>query len=64
MKIYLEMESNNALQIGTASWTLLSVISNIVSEDVVKTITLAIVGAIISFTVSLLLKGLTKSKKK
>jgi hypothetical protein len=56
MKIYLEMESNNTLHIGTASGTLLSVVPNIVSED--------IVGAIISFTISLLLKGLTKSKKK
>lgn len=64
MKIYLEMESNNTLQIGTASGTLLSVVPNIVSEDIVKTIILAIVGAIISFGVSLLLKELTKFKNK
>jgi hypothetical protein len=50
------MESNNTLQIGTASGTLLSVIPNIVSEDIVKTIILAVIGAIISFGVSLLLK--------
>jgi mannitol-specific phosphotransferase system IIBC component len=58
------MESNNSLQIGTASGTLLSLVPNIDSEDIVKTIIRAIVGAIISFTVSLLLKELTKSKKK
>jgi hypothetical protein len=64
MKIYLEMESNNTLQIGTASGTLLSIVPNIVSEDIVKTIILAGIGALVSFIVSLLLKGLTKSKKK
>lgn len=58
------MESNNTLQIGTASGTLLSVVPNIASEDIVKTIILAIVGAIISFIVSLLLKALTKLKSK
>jgi hypothetical protein len=39
-------------------------VPNILSEDIVKTIILAVVGAIVSFTVSLLLKGLTKFKKK
>ena len=39
-------------------------VPNIVSEDIVKTIILAVVGAIISFSVSLLLKWLTKSKHK
>lgn len=58
------MESNNTLQIGTASGTLLSIVPNILSEDIIKTIILAAVGAIVSFTVSLLLKGLTKFKKK
>ena len=58
------MESNNTLQIGTASGTLLSVMPNIVSEDILKTIILAAVGALISFIISLLLKGLTKFKKK
>jgi hypothetical protein len=63
MKIYLEMESNNSLQIGTASGTLLSVVPNIVSEDIVKTIILAGIGAMVSFTISLLLKWLLKIKK-
>ena len=58
------MESNNTLQIGTASGTLLSIVPNILSEDMLKTIILAAVGAIISFIISLLLKGLTKFKKK
>jgi hypothetical protein len=58
------METNISLRIGTASGTLLSIAPNILSEDIVKTTILAVVGAIVSFAVSLLLKGLTKSKKK
>jgi hypothetical protein len=58
------METNISLRIGTASGTLLSVVPNILSEDILKTTILAVVGAIISFAVSLLLKWLTKSKKK
>jgi hypothetical protein len=58
------METNISLRIGTASGTLLSVVPNLLSEDVVKTIILAVVGAFVSFAVSLLLKGLTKFKNK
>ena len=58
------METNISLRIGTASGTLLSVVPNILSEDILKTTILAVLGAIVSFAVSLLLKGLTKSKKK
>jgi|LakMenE01Jun11ns_1017448.scaffolds.fasta_scaffold8309433_1 uncharacterized membrane protein (UPF0136 family) len=58
------METNISLRIGTASGTLLSVVPNLLSEDVVKTIILAVVGALVSFAVSLLLKGLTKFKNK
>ena len=58
------MEPNNSLPIGTASGTFLSVIPNLLSEDIVKTIILAVVGAIVSFMVSLLLKWLTKIKNK
>ena len=63
-KIKPVMETNISLRIGTASGTLLSVVPNILSEDILKTTILAVVGAIVSFAVSLLLKGLTKSKKK
>ncbi len=58
------MESNNTLQVGTASGTLLSIIPSIASEDIIKTIILAVTGAIVSFMVSLLLKWFTKSKNK
>ena len=58
------METNTSLRIDTASGTLLSIVPNILSEDIVKTMILAVIGATISFSVSLLLKWLTKSKKK
>jgi len=58
------METNETLRIGTASGTLLSMAPNIFSEDIAKTIILAVVGAIASFMVSLLLKWLIKFKKK
>ncbi|SDH06423.1 hypothetical protein SAMN04488062_10417 [Flavobacterium omnivorum] len=57
------MESNNTLHLGTASGTLLSIVPNIVSEDILKTIILASIGAIVSFAISLLLKWLLKIKK-
>lgn len=58
------METNNSLPIGTASGTFLSVIPNLLSEDIVKTIILAVIGAIVSFMVSLLLKRISKFKNK
>ena len=58
------METNISLRAGTASGTLLSVLPNILSEDIAKTIILGFVGATVSFMVSPLLKWLTKSKNK
>jgi uncharacterized membrane protein YeaQ/YmgE (transglycosylase-associated protein family) len=58
------MSSNNPTLIGTAGGTFLSIVPNLESEDIVKTIILAIVGAVVSFTISLLLKSLNKKHKK
>lgn len=49
---------------GTAGGTFLSVIPNIHSADVFKTVLLAAIGAIVSFTISLLLKMIIKKHKK
>jgi hypothetical protein len=49
---------------GTASGTFLSILPNILSEDIVKTIILAVLGATVSFMVSLFLKWLKKIKHK
>ncbi len=58
------MTVNQPTLIGTAGGTLLSVMANIGSSDVVKTIVLASIGATVSFIVSLLLKCLFKKHKK
>ena len=57
------MKTDISLKVGTTSGTLLSIIPNIFSEDILKTVILAAVGAIVSFSVSLFLKWLTTSKK-
>ena len=49
---------------GTAGGTFLSVLPNLHSEDVLKTMLLAALGAIVSFVISLLLKYLIKKHKK
>ncbi|WP_165571686.1 hypothetical protein [Flavobacterium enshiense] len=58
------MESNNSIPVGTAAGTFLSIMPSITSEDVIKTIILAVVGAFVSFSVSMVLKKFTKSKNK
>jgi hypothetical protein len=49
---------------GTAGGTFLSIVPNIQSADVLKTILLASIGAVVSFTISLVLKMIIKKHKK
>jgi mannitol-specific phosphotransferase system IIBC component len=58
------MTANNHTLIGTAGGTFLSIVPNISSDDITKTVVLATVGAVVSFTISLLLKSLNKKHKK
>jgi hypothetical protein len=58
------MTVNNPTLVGTAGGTFLSIVPNLVSEDIAKTVILASVGAVVSFTISLLLKNLNKKHKK
>ncbi|WP_157496508.1 hypothetical protein [Flavobacterium gelidilacus] len=58
------MTANNHTLMGTAGGTFLSIVPNINSEDIARTIVLATVGAIVSFMISLLLKSLQKKRKK
>ena len=58
------MTANNQTFMGTAGGTFLSMVPNIHSEDIVKTIVLASVGAVVSFVISLLLKILQKKHRK
>jgi hypothetical protein len=48
---------------GTAGGTFLSVVPNLHSEDVLKTVLLAAVGAIVSFGISMILKFVIKKYK-
>jgi hypothetical protein len=50
--------------LGTATGTVLTIIVNISSQDVLKTAVLAMVGAVVSFCVSYTLKWLVKKLKK
>ena len=64
LKLTLErMDNSLTLRAGTFGGFALSVIPNLTSADVVKTIVLAFIGAVVSFGVTLLLKQLTSKKK-
>ena len=63
-KLTLErMDNSLTLKAGTIGGFALSVIPNLTSADVFKTIVLAFIGAVVSFGVTLLLKRLTTKKK-
>ncbi|MFD2907972.1 hypothetical protein ACFSX9_04415 [Flavobacterium ardleyense] len=57
------VDNSLSLKTGTIGGLALSVIPNLTSADVLKTIVLAFVGAVVSFTVTLLLKHFTAKKK-
>jgi len=58
------MQVNNNTLMGTAGGTFLSIVPNLHSADVLKTVILASVGAIVSFSISLALKFFIKKHKK
>lgn len=55
---------DNSTKAGTVGGTLLTIFVNIKSQDLLKTGILAAVGAVVSFSVTLLLKFLIKRLKK
>jgi len=58
------MPSHNDTIVGTAGGTFLSIIPNLHSEDVLKTVLLAAIGAIVSFSISMILECIIKKHKK
>ena len=58
------MTASNPTLMGTAGGTFLSVVPNLNSEDVFKTVLLAAVGAIVSFGISMILKFVIKKYKR
>ena len=61
MSTHNNIESGTIL--GTVSGTVLTVVVNVGSSDIVKTVILAGLGAVVSFCVSLLLKWLVNKFK-
>lgn len=61
MSTHNNIESGTIL--GTVSGTVLTVAVNVGSSDILKTVILASLGAVVSFSVSLLLKWLVKKLK-
>ena len=61
MATHNNIESGTIL--GTVSGTVLTVAVNVGSSDILKTVILASLGAVVSFSVSLLLKWLVKRFK-
>jgi mannitol-specific phosphotransferase system IIBC component len=61
MSTHNNIESGTIL--GTVSGTVLTVAVNVGSSDILKTVILASLGAVVSFSVSLLLKWLVKRFK-
>lgn len=58
------MMFDNTTRRGTAGGTILSILGNISSDDIIKTAILAAVGAVVSFGVTLLCKYIIKRIKK
>jgi mannitol-specific phosphotransferase system IIBC component len=48
--------------LGTVSGTVLTIVVNISSSDIIQTVVLASLGAVVSFSVSLLLKRIFKKR--
>ena len=58
------MDSNFSTKAGTIGGTLISIFCNLHQEDIAKTITLAGLGAIVSFLVSITMKAIYRWFKK
>ena len=58
------METSNPTYVGTAGGTFLSILPNLHSEDILKTVLLATIGAIVSFGISMVLKLFMKKQNK
>ena len=58
------MTGSNPTLIGTAGGTFLSMVPNLHSEDVLRTVLLAAIGAVVSFVLSMVLKFIVKKHRK
>jgi len=58
------MTAHSPTLMGTAGGTFLSILPSLQSTDILKTVMLAAIGAVVSFTISLVLKSIIKKHKK
>jgi hypothetical protein len=57
------IEIDTSTKVATAGGTLLTFLGNIQTEDIIKTVVLSIIGAVVSFCVSMGLKWLVRKFK-
>ncbi len=57
-------QHDHSTALGTASGTVLTVLATIDMQDILKTVILAMIGATVSFGVTLFLKWVVKKLKK
>ena len=55
---------DNTTKAGTAGGTLLTIFGTISSQDILKTVVLAAIGAVVSFSITVLLKSIIKRLRK
>lgn len=55
---------DSGIKMGTVSGTLLTILINIGRQDMLKTAVMAAIGAVVSFSVSLLLKVIFKRRRR
>lgn len=58
------MTNSNSTLSATVSGTFLSIVPNLHSEDVIKTVLLATIGAVVSFTLSFIFRFLIKKYRR
>ncbi len=66
IRIFIEsnMETENSFRLAVVSGTLLSIVPNIGSADIFRTILLAAIGTTVSFLMSVLFKAIMKNRKR
>ncbi|MBS1667821.1 MAG: hypothetical protein JST58_10630 [Bacteroidetes bacterium] len=60
----MEHHFDSSAKAGVMGGTLLTIFVNLTNEDIVKTIVLAAIGAVVSFCITVILKFLIKLMKK
>ncbi|HEY3404708.1 MAG TPA: hypothetical protein VGK59_15065 [Ohtaekwangia sp.] len=56
----MQAQHNTGTAVGTAAGTILSLFASIHTDDIVKTSILALTGAVVSFTASLILRWISR----